>query len=465
MKHYYAILFFLVCTLTQAQNQPEMMGGEYTLSHLNGECLTAVQREAVHAEIAANRTLLVAQGKLPSSGDMHRGTLQHPQFIWPVVAAPGSGYANSWSISNHVDHNPAFPSQLQDYACGQRTYDTSAGYNHAGVDIFTWPFSWYQMQFDQSHVVAAASGIIVGKSNGNFDKNCSFNNSNWNAVYVQHADGSIAWYGHMKNNSLTSKSVGDAVAAGEYLGVVGSSGNSTGPHLHFEVYNHLNQLIDPYAGLCNTWGPLNDSWWLQQKPYLDPKINAVLTHSAPPQFQPCPTTEITNLKDFFTPSEPVTMAIYLADQQAGTSGFAQIIRPDGSVRSEFVVSFADNYSASWWYWNYNAAFFDQLGMWKFIFTYNGQAVTRNFYRESLGTDENTAATVSVYPNPSNGLIQVVYSGSETPTDLSIYDMTGKRVHSATSQFDKVNINALSSGVYVLHLNVGDRIFKQKIIKQ
>ena len=36
-----------------------------------------------------------------------------------------------------------------------------------------------------------------------------------------HADGSIAWYGHMKSGSLTEKQ--DTVAQGEYLGIIGSS--------------------------------------------------------------------------------------------------------------------------------------------------------------------------------------------------------------------------------------------------
>ena len=50
-----------------------------------------------------------------------------------------------------------------------------------------------------------------------------------------HADGSVAWYGHMKAGSLTNKAVGQTVSSGEYLGIVGSSGNSTGPHLHFGI--------------------------------------------------------------------------------------------------------------------------------------------------------------------------------------------------------------------------------------
>lgn len=58
---------------------------------------------------------------------------------------------------------------------------------------------------------------------------------------VQHEDGKISYYGHL--STLTAKA-GDKISAGDLVGYSGNTGNSSGPHLHFEVRDH-NQSIDP----------------------------------------------------------------------------------------------------------------------------------------------------------------------------------------------------------------------------
>ncbi len=55
-----------------------------------------------------------------------------------------------------------------------------------------------------------------------------------NMVLINHGDGYKTRYAHMVKGSITV-SVGDYVDAGQTIGKVGSTGNSTGPHLHFEV--------------------------------------------------------------------------------------------------------------------------------------------------------------------------------------------------------------------------------------
>jgi len=193
--------------------------------------LSTEQRQQIEAALARNVAQLQSSGILSASY-----APETVSFAWPLQPAPHLDDFGYHGLSNLVDHNPGYPNQRRDYVCGERTYDTQSGYNHPGTDIFSWPFPWSRMDNDEILVVAAAPGIMVLREDGHYDRNCSVTGMPWNAIYIQHSDGSIAWYGHMKKGSLTPKQVGQWVAAGEYLGVIGSSGSSTGPHLHFELH-------------------------------------------------------------------------------------------------------------------------------------------------------------------------------------------------------------------------------------
>ena len=52
------------------------------------------------------------------------------------------------------------PSEIRDYTCGTRTYDTSAGYNHRGTDYFIWPFPWHLMDTAPVDIRAAVCGFL-----------------------------------------------------------------------------------------------------------------------------------------------------------------------------------------------------------------------------------------------------------------------------------------------------------------
>jgi hypothetical protein len=75
---------------------------------------------------------------------------------WPVAFLPGIAGDGRTGIANFVDLDAASPNKLRDYTCGKRTYDTAAGYNHAGVDIFLWPFPWQSMAQGAVEIRAAA---------------------------------------------------------------------------------------------------------------------------------------------------------------------------------------------------------------------------------------------------------------------------------------------------------------------
>lgn len=75
-----------------------------------------------------------------------------------------------------------------------------------------------------------------------------------NAVVIDHGGGVLTIYGHMQWESLRV-SVGDTVSAGTPLGAEGSTGQSTGCHLHFEI-REFEQRIDPEPFMANLGLPL-----------------------------------------------------------------------------------------------------------------------------------------------------------------------------------------------------------------
>lgn len=117
---------------------------------------------------------------------------------------------------------------------------------HSGVDIAGG-------QEGQVNVIAAKDGIVVYPK-ANVRTDCPSSNSlsscgggYGNYVIIQHSDGNYTLYAHLYQNSITVTE-GDSVKQGQVIGKMGSSGNSTGNHLHFEIREGANikdATVDP----------------------------------------------------------------------------------------------------------------------------------------------------------------------------------------------------------------------------
>lgn len=145
-----------------------------------------------------------------------------------------------------------------DWGCGGTTYS-----GHRGSDFGVG--SWSGMDAGRE-IVAAAAGVVESTNDGEYDEcstgDCSGGGGYGNYVKIQHADGSATIYAHMKQWTV-AVSAGQSVACGQYLGEVGSSGYSTGPHLHFEVRDSAGNRVDPFEGSCSG----STSWWVDQGSY------------------------------------------------------------------------------------------------------------------------------------------------------------------------------------------------------
>ncbi len=118
-------------------------------------------------------------------------------------------------------------------------------------------------------IVAAADGVVIAVESeqydrchidfAEFDVTCDGHPMSANYVILEHEGGIRSWYWHMKTGSPTVE-VGQEVGCGEVIGKVGSSGNSSGPHLHFQIMDDEGNAVDPYAGPESQ----PETWWSDQ---------------------------------------------------------------------------------------------------------------------------------------------------------------------------------------------------------
>lgn len=372
-------------------------------------CISPEQRAAIQQRLQLSRQKLDLQ---PS-----QTKLPHPLLIHPLRKAAHCPDFYPSSIWQLVDHNPTVgtgsfntnEASNRDYNCGIRTYDNVNGYNHSGTDFGLWPFGWFKMDQNMVEVVAAAPGVILEKDDGNPDRSCngSVQSTNWNAVYIQHADGSVAWYGHLKRGSLTFKPVGSTVEAGEYLGSVGSSGFSTDPHLHFELYSSNNQLIDPYAGSCNVLNG-TDSWWLQQEPYVKKQVNALTIHRSLLSIgNNCPAENVEKPNELRSvAADEASFYIYVwgRDMERNDRITTALYRPNGSLYSS--VSYISNFASPTFYTYYLQSIpaTESLGPWQAQITFGGQTYTKNFLVTGPGADLSLTMNTSALTVPLNATV-------------------------------------------------------------
>jgi hypothetical protein len=163
-----------------------------------------------------------------------------PRFDLPVDCEIGT----ECMVQNYVDEDPGAGSQ--DFTCGRLTYD-----GHKGTDIRI-P-SLASMAAGVA-VVAAAPGTVLRLRDGMRDVNVRdigqaaiADREAGNSVIIDHGGGWHTQYGHMREGSIAVNQ-GDKVVSGQKLGLIGLSGNTEFPHVHFEV-RYKDRIVDPYMGL------------------------------------------------------------------------------------------------------------------------------------------------------------------------------------------------------------------------
>lgn len=412
------------------------------------ECISDEQREQVKRQIEINKKEILKQN--PDA--FQRGASGGGAFIKPIRPKADFDEYGYYTLNFQVDHNLTPGNNLLDYNCGHRTYDWSTG-NHRGTDYILWPYPWKNMDLGTMEIIAAADGIIVDKRDGFFDKNCNNDgNPNWNGIVLEHSDGSQSWYWHFKNGGITSKQIGQSVTAGEYLGLAGSSGSSNWPHLHFEVWDGNNNLIDPYAGPCNNMNA--SSWWENQANYVVPTINRLSTHNTIAHDQTCPNIEQTYEELNFNPGDLLVMKVFYRDIHQNAVTAFKIIAPSGATFSNWTwpQSWGQDYATAHAYWTYDITSAWPQGVYTLEVTFGGDVYETIFgVGTTLSTNSAKDISFSIFPNPVQDKLTI--EAPVTIENITIVDLLGRKLIESNPMKSKtsLNIQSLQSGMYFIHI--------------
>ncbi|HTZ12299.1 MAG TPA: M23 family metallopeptidase [Mycobacterium sp.] len=172
------------------------MNGGTTSTSARGMQMVVVQPAA---NVAVHNAELAKGVAFAQERAQREARLQQPLFVMPTKGIFTSGFGYRWGVL------------------------------HAGIDL---------ANAIGTPIRAVSDGVVI-------DAGPTAGYGMW--VKLRHADGTVTLYGHV-NTTLVS--VGQRVMAGDEIATMGNRGNSTGPHLHFEVLLGGTQRVDPVPWLA-----------------------------------------------------------------------------------------------------------------------------------------------------------------------------------------------------------------------
>lgn len=382
--------------------------------------------------------------------------LEVPQFIVPIQLKEGTTtYNEYYMVSNYMDHDPS--GEFIDGHCSMVSYD-----GHRGTDYYPWPFPWYMMDNDLVEIIAAADGEIIAKNDGDFDMHCVLDLSNTsNSVTILHEDGYVTKYLHFKNGSLTDKSVGDLVTQGEYLGVIGSSGYSDNPHLHFELNDPQGNAIDPFLSDCNPT-TVSDWWVEEQEGYREGKIHQIATHDVEPTWEWCPDDQLPpNYQDIFIIGETVYFSMFLSNEFNLAETNATLTYPDGDVNDLFNFVSENDYDVSFWWWT---LILNEAGDYTYQVISENDTLLHTFtvITPPTALSDITTSLISIYPNPASDYFSINTKSHINYVELR--DLNGSIVYSINAtNSNQFSLASIPSGLYFVGIALEDDIVYERLI--
>jgi len=345
-----------------------------------------------------------------------RGAAVAPYPVFPMAG----NLDRDIQAGNWVDLDPTPGSRLI-WNCTDLAAD-----GHNGVDVELRSFSEQAIGVP---VFAAADGVVTATHDGEPDMNTQQLGQPSNLVIINHGGVRETWYLHLKNGSV-SVAPGQPVKAGQQIGMVGSSGNSGGPHLHFESRDLPgNTVFEPWAGACRP----GDSGW-ENQPAFDSTL--ALRDFGVTQYnlaqQPGFPFRTTATGQLAFVDQPHWIWILVSNLPANSTWRITWFLPNNQiamVTQEFPFGNSEFYRRSWWWFNWYVPDMTAVGGdWKIRIEINGTPVIEApvkvvQFRDPLDLHLPSPITLEFDPpNPQPGQPVVCRVNTSNTLDDPDYDL-------------------------------------------
>ena len=280
-----------------------------------------------------------------------------PLLVYPVAGQVGVDVA----IPYYVDLDPT--GVKRDYHCNDLTFN-----GHSGHDPYIRSFSEQRIGVP---VFAVRDGVVIDVRDGHADENTSNQTTALaNYVVIRHDDDEVSQYAHLRKGIAVK--VGDNVTAGTQIGWVGSSGQSMGPHIHFEM-RHNDIPVEPMAGPCRPGPSLLPS----QPPVFDEPIlmGTTFSNRSFADFNAPPHDDAPHVATFLQGQQTLYFKAELASVGASTR-YKLLVQAPGSSRTTVaaegrLTSIDTSMASVWWTLDANL---NRTGVWLMSIEINSRRV-------------------------------------------------------------------------------------------